>query len=89
MAGETATAKDRKPVVPAPVMADKGRGTRSKTPELPSEKGCHVPVMAESVMAAPRGKAPDGMAKYAQIGMENRQPVTAESFNKRQNKSAS
>ena len=72
-----ATAKDRKPVVPAPITADKGRGTSSKTPALPSEKGCHVPVMAESVMAAPKGPHVDGMAKYATMKSESRVPVRA------------
>lgn len=62
----------RMPMMPASVMADKSKGNRSKTPPLPTNMADHVPMMAESATAAPKGKAMSGMSGWPSASMSDK-----------------
>lgn len=71
----------RMPHMGASAMADKGKGNRSKTPAM-SMKPAHMPMMAESVMAAPKSMAMNGMGDWPSASMseKGRMPDMAESI---------
>ncbi len=78
--------QSRKPTIGTSATADKSKGTRSKTPPLPSNMGDHIPVIAEGVMAAPKGKPLDGMGSWPSASMreQGRMPDIAPSvYNKK------
>ena len=77
--GEKETAKQaRGPAQATEPMADKGKGSRSATPALPSDMGSHVPARAPEHMAA-KAAPMRGLDKMAQMQEETRRPVMAPS----------
>ena len=75
------TAKQaRMPDMGASAMADKGKGHKSPTPKM-DMTAPHIPMMAEGVMAAPKGKAMNGMGSWPSASMqtESRKPDMAPS----------
>mgnify|MGYP001572750521 CR=1 FL=1 len=78
--GEKETARQaRAPQQPPEHMADKGKGSRAKTPALPmTDAASHVPARAAEHMAA-KAAPSHGLDKMATMGTEHRRPVMAPS----------